>query len=45
MINLVSDRDALFTAGLWTALHKLTGVKLKMSTPKPMAAANGQIKP
>jgi hypothetical protein len=32
MINLVSDRDALFTAELWTALHKLTGVKLKMST-------------
>jgi hypothetical protein len=32
MINLISDRDALFTAELWTALHKLTGVKLKMST-------------
>lgn len=32
MLNLISDRDALFTAELWTALHKLTGVKLKMST-------------
>jgi hypothetical protein len=32
MLHLVSDRDALFTAELWTALHKLTGVKLKMST-------------
>jgi hypothetical protein len=32
MLNLVSDRDALFTAELWTALHKLTGVKLKMSS-------------
>jgi hypothetical protein len=32
MLNLVSDRDTLFTAELWTALHKLTGVKLKMST-------------
>jgi hypothetical protein len=32
MLNQVSDRDALFTAKLWTALHKLTGIKLKMST-------------
>jgi hypothetical protein len=32
MLHLVSDRDALFTADLWTALHKLSGVKLKMST-------------
>src|ERR1700723_2318546 len=32
MLNLISDWDALFTAELWTTLHKLTGVKLKMST-------------
>jgi hypothetical protein len=32
MLNLISDRDALFTAELWSALHKLMGVKLKMST-------------
>jgi hypothetical protein len=32
MLHLISDQDALFTAKLWTALHKLTGVKLKMST-------------
>ncbi|KAF5376678.1 hypothetical protein D9615_007909 [Tricholomella constricta] len=32
MLHIVSDRDALFTAKLWAALHKLTGVKLKMST-------------
>jgi RNase H-like domain found in reverse transcriptase/Reverse transcriptase (RNA-dependent DNA polymerase)/Integrase zinc binding domain len=32
MLHLISDRDPLFTAELWTALHKLTGVKLKMST-------------
>jgi Integrase zinc binding domain len=32
MLHLVSDRDTLFTAELWTALHKLTGIKLKMST-------------
>src|SRR6202790_199921 len=32
MLHLISDRDARFTADLWTALHKLTGVKLKMST-------------
>lgn len=31
MLNLISDRDALFTTELWTALHKLTGIKLKMS--------------
>ena len=32
MRHLISDRDALFTSALWEALHKLTGVKLKMST-------------
>jgi hypothetical protein len=32
MLQLISDHDALFTSDLWTALHKLTGVKLKMST-------------
>jgi hypothetical protein len=32
MLHLISDRDAWFTADLWTALHKLTGIKLKMST-------------
>ena len=32
MQQIITDRDALFTSELWTALHKLTGVKLKMST-------------
>jgi hypothetical protein len=32
MLHLVSDWDPLFTADIWTALHKLTRVKLKMST-------------
>ena len=32
MLHLISDRDLLFTTELWTALHKLTGIKLKMST-------------
>ena len=32
MRQIVTDRDALFTSELWTALHKLTGVKLKMSS-------------
>jgi hypothetical protein len=32
MRQIITDRDTLFTADLWTALHKLTGVKLKMST-------------
>ena len=32
MRQIITDRDALFTSELWTALHKLTGVKLKMST-------------
>jgi hypothetical protein len=32
MRQIVTDRDPLFTSELWTALHKLTGVKLKMST-------------
>ena len=32
MLCLISDWDLLFTAKLWTALHKLTSIKLKMST-------------
>jgi hypothetical protein len=32
MLHLISDRDALFTSRLWTALHKLSRVQLKMST-------------
>ena len=32
MQQIITDRDTLFTSELWTALHKLTGVKLKMST-------------
>jgi hypothetical protein len=32
MRQIITDRDTLFTSELWTALHKLTGVKLKMST-------------
>ena len=30
--DIVSDRDKLFISAFWRALHKLTGVKLKMST-------------
>ena len=30
--DIVSDRDKLFVSKFWTALHKLTGVKLKMSS-------------
>ena len=30
--DIVSDRDKLFVSAFWKALHKLTGVKLKMST-------------
>ena len=30
--DIVSDRDKLFISKFWRALHKLTGVKLKMST-------------
>ena len=32
MLHLISNWDPLFTTKLWTTLHKLTGVKLKMST-------------
>ena len=32
MLHLISNQDPLFTAKLWTALHKLTSIKLKMST-------------
>jgi hypothetical protein len=31
-LEIVSDRDKLFVSKFWQALHKLTGVKLKMST-------------
>ncbi len=30
--EIVSDRDKLFVSAFWKALHKLSGVKLKMST-------------
>ncbi|KAG5717653.1 hypothetical protein E4T56_gene17979 [Termitomyces sp. T112] len=32
MDEIISDRDHLFIAEVWKELHKLTGVKLKMST-------------
>jgi transposase InsO family protein len=31
-LEIVSDRDKLFLSRFWRTLHKLTGVKLKMST-------------
>jgi hypothetical protein len=31
-LEIISDRDKLFLSKFWQALHKLTGVKLKMST-------------
>lgn len=31
-LEIVSDRDHLFTSKFWAALHSLSGVKLKMST-------------
>lgn len=31
-LNIISDRDHLFTSKFWDALHKISGVKLKMST-------------
>ena len=31
-LDIISDRDKLFMSRFWKALHKLTGVKLKMST-------------
>lgn len=31
-LEIISDRDKLFVSHFWTALHKLTGIKLKMST-------------
>ena len=30
--DIISDRDKLFLSRFWKALHKLTGVKLKLST-------------
>ncbi|RXW17191.1 hypothetical protein EST38_g8660 [Candolleomyces aberdarensis] len=31
-LEIISDRDKLFTSSFWKTLHALTGVKLKMST-------------
>ena len=31
-LEIVSNRDKLFVAKFWKALHKLTGIKLKLST-------------
>ena len=31
-LEIISDRDKLFMSKFWAHLHKLTGVKLKMST-------------
>jgi transposase InsO family protein len=31
-LSIMSDRNKLFTSKFWKALHRLTGVKLKMST-------------
>ena len=31
-LEIISDQDKLFLSWFWKALHKLTGVKLKMST-------------
>jgi len=31
-LEIVSDHDKLFMSKFWMALHKLTGVKLKMSS-------------
>jgi Integrase zinc binding domain len=30
--EIISDRDKLFVSKFWTALHKLTGVKIKLSS-------------
>lgn len=31
-LNIISDRDKIFTSRFWKALHRLTGIHLKMST-------------
>jgi len=31
-LNIISNRDKLFTSKFWSSLHKLMGIKLKMST-------------
>jgi Chromo (CHRromatin Organisation MOdifier) domain len=31
-LDIISDRDKLFMSKFWKVLHKLTGIKLKMST-------------
>ena len=31
-LDIISDRDKLFVSAFWKALHKLTGVKLKLSS-------------
>jgi hypothetical protein len=30
--DIISDRDKLFVSAFWKVLHKLTGVKIKMTT-------------
>ena len=42
--EVISDHDKLFMSKFWTALHKLTGVKIKASTLKQMVQVNGQTK-
>jgi len=32
LLDIISDRDKLFVSKFWKALHRLTGMKLKMST-------------
>lgn len=32
LLNIVSDRDKLFLSAFWKALHRLMGVKIKMSS-------------
>jgi transposase InsO family protein len=37
-LGIISDHDKLFMSKFWTTLHKLTGIKLKMSStylPQP----------
>ena len=32
LLEIISDHDKLFMSKFWSALHKLTGIKLKMSS-------------
>jgi antitoxin component of RelBE/YafQ-DinJ toxin-antitoxin module len=34
-LDIISDRDKIFTSKFWTALHRLTGIHLKFSTAYP----------